>query len=158
MILISQNDIDITESYWYHRMILISQNHIDITESYWYPRIILISLSFHDLSFTIGTLRAAMKLKLCGIKDTCLSKVLPAPRPCKLQITMVYEWITFRKKLENTSYVHERGSPEVSGAENKTPGRKTRPEFKFDVHFISNIDFYMFFFWGGPLSFGPQCR
>ena len=28
MILISQNDIDITESYWYHRIILISHNRI----------------------------------------------------------------------------------------------------------------------------------
>ena len=51
----------------------------------------------------------------------------------------------FRKRLEKTSYGHEIGSPEVSGAENKTPGRKTRPEFKFDVRFISNIDVNMFF-------------
>ena len=49
-----------------------------------------------------------------------------------------------KKKLEKTSYGHEIGSPEVSGAENKTPGRKTRPGFKFDVHFSSNIDFKMF--------------
>ena len=46
----------------------------------------------------------------------------------------------FRKQLEKTSYGHEIGSPEVSGAENKTPGRKTRGEFTFDVHFISNIE------------------
>ena len=52
--------------------------------------------------------------------------------------------LLFEKKLEKTSYGHEIGSPEVSGAENKTPGRKARPEFKFDVHFISNIDFNMF--------------
>ena len=51
----------------------------------------------------------------------------------------------FSKKARKTSYGHEIGSPEVSGAENKTPGRKTRPEFKFDVHFISNIDFKMCF-------------
>ena len=52
--------------------------------------------------------------------------------------------ICFSKKREKTSYGHEIGSPEVSGAENKTPGRKTRPEFKFDFHFFSVIDFKMF--------------
>ena len=113
------NHTDITESYWYHRMILISQNHIDITESYWYPRIILISLSFHDPSFTIGTLQAAMKLNLCGIKDTCLSKVLPAPRPCRLQAASNNDglWMNyFRKKREKQVMVTKSGlrrSPEL---------------------------------------------
>ena len=53
--------------------------------------------------------------------------------------------LLFEKQREKTSYGHEKGPPEVSGAENKTPGRKTRPEFKFDVHVISNIDFKMLF-------------